>query len=43
MKSRNRCKLLFVQTFVRGQEDVWVILTSLDETEELGVKDGALR
>lgn len=43
MQSRNRCKLLFVQTFVGGQEDVWFIPTSLGEAEELGVKDGALR
>lgn len=45
MQSRSRCKVLFVQTFVGGQEDVWFILclTSLDEAEELAVKDGALR
>lgn len=42
MQSRNRCKVLFVQTFVGGQEDVW-FMTSLDEAEELAVKDGALR
>lgn len=42
MQSRNGCKFLFVQTFVGGQEDVWFIPTSLDEAEELGVKDGAL-
>lgn len=43
LQSRNRCKVLFVQTFVGGQKDVWFILTSLDEAEELAVKDGALR
>lgn len=43
MQSRNRCKVLLVQTYVGGQEDVWLMLTSLDEAEDLEVRSGALR
>lgn len=43
MQSRNRCKVLLVQTYVGGQEDVWLTLTSLDEAEDLEVRSGALR